>query len=191
MTVGHAHERRNPLNPLRRAKDYRPDGTRRRRWSGPERSYRLSYRRRPLLTLVSTIVAVLLPATIVYGGTSLGSAARPPEGKKSGVGELSWAWSDGSTDAHRVFNSSAYKDANALPRLKVHVTPGQSGLLYLEFQQDGDWNAEWVTKPDASGNATVPIDPYCADKSWCDGNYKYRLKMPGLVSYLDIEYWDQ
>lgn len=40
-------DKRNPNHPLRRAKDY-VNGQRRRKWSKPERKYRLAYRRRPL-----------------------------------------------------------------------------------------------------------------------------------------------
>lgn len=70
----HAHERRDPNHPLRRVRDYRPDGTRTRRWSGPERSMRLSYRRRPLMTVAATLLAVVMPATIVVAASSIGSS---------------------------------------------------------------------------------------------------------------------
>ena len=73
----------------------------------------------------------------------------------------------------------------------MHIPAGQNGLIYVEFQQEGEWNAEWVTRPDAKGRATVPIDPYCEDGSWCDGTYKYRLKMPGLAAYFEVSYWDR
>ena len=71
------------------------------------------------------------------------------------------------------------------------MTPGETGLIYVEFLQDGEWAAEWVAKPDANGRATVPVDPYCENKSWCDGTYKYRLKMPGAASNFEIAYWDR
>lgn len=151
---------------------------------------RLSYRRRPLLTLASTVIALLLPATLVYGGTVISSGTNQPKAKKAGVSEMQWSWSDGQTGETRTFLSSQYT-AQSLPKLKVHVAPGTAGVLYLEFKQEGDWNAEWATKPDANGNATVPIDPFCADSSWCDGTYEYRLKMPGLASFVTIEYWDR
>jgi hypothetical protein len=127
---------------------------------------------------------------VVYGGTSLTSDSNQTKGKKTDIAELQWRWSDGVTSATREFTSSDFS-ASRLPRLKVHVEPGTPGLLYLEFKQEGEWNAEWVTRPDANGDATMPIDPFCADTSWCDGTYEYRLKMPGFASYLTIAYWDR
>jgi len=67
------------------------------------------------------------------------------------------------------------------------IPPGQTGLLSVEFFQDGEWDAQWVTKPVASGKAVVPIDPYCAS----DGTYKYCLKMPGMTASFEISYWDR
>lgn len=68
-----AHERRDPKNPLRRVKDYRPDGTRRRVWSRPERKYRLTYRRRPFATAASTAVAVLAVPALAFGAARVES----------------------------------------------------------------------------------------------------------------------
>ncbi len=68
------YERRNPNHPLRRPGDYRPDGvTRRRRWFRYERHYRLTYRRRPLATVLSTIAAVLATSLVAWGTTRVGS----------------------------------------------------------------------------------------------------------------------
>ncbi len=187
------HERRSPDHPLRRSKDYDAEGNRVRRWSNPERAVRLSYRSRPLITLAATVLAVILPATLVVGATNIGSSPKTQvsEGKRDINGDLTWSWSDTGTDLNRVFESSTYSGEKKLPTMKVSVGPDQTGLVYLEFEQEGDWNPEWVARPDANGNATIPIDPYCADESWCDGEYHYRLKMPGLVSYVEIDYWDR
>lgn len=65
-------DQRDPNHPLRRAKDYL-GGQRRRKWSKPERAYRLSYRRRPFATMASTAVAVAASATIAYGTANVGS----------------------------------------------------------------------------------------------------------------------
>ena len=53
------YDRRDVNHPLRRPQDYGPDGQRRRRWSRPERKVRLTYRRRPVATVLSTIAVVL------------------------------------------------------------------------------------------------------------------------------------
>ncbi len=168
-----------------------------RRWSNPERAVRLSYRSRPLVTigatLAATLIAVILPTTLVVAASNIGTADKKQlsEGKRAAAGELDWKWSDTGTDLDRVFESSTYASGKRLPTMKVNVGPDQAGLLYLEFEQEGEWNAEWVARPDADGTAIIPIDPYCANQSWCDGEYRYRLKMPGLTSYVDIEYWDR
>jgi hypothetical protein len=67
-----AHEKRNPNHPLRRAKDYVGD-KRRRKWSKPERAYRLSSRRHPVATATSTVVAIVASGAIAYGTANVGS----------------------------------------------------------------------------------------------------------------------
>lgn len=67
-----AHEKRNPNHPLRRAKDY-VNGERRRKWSKPERAYRLSSRRHPVATAASTAVAIVASGAIAYGTANVGS----------------------------------------------------------------------------------------------------------------------
>lgn len=66
-------ERRDPANPLRRAHDYTDDGRRRRRWTRPERKFRLTYRRRPMVTAVCTIAVLLSTSAVAYGTTRVGS----------------------------------------------------------------------------------------------------------------------
>lgn len=68
----HIKDMRDGSHPLRRAKDY-VNGQRRRKWSKPERKYRLAYRRRPLATVASTAAAVVASATIAYGGAQVAS----------------------------------------------------------------------------------------------------------------------
>ncbi|MDI1289898.1 MAG: hypothetical protein PSX37_08140, partial [bacterium] len=130
----HAQDRRSPGHPLRRPQDYRPDGTRTRRWSRGERVLRLSFRRRPLVTLASTVIALLMPVTLVYAGTTITSGTNQPKGKKADVSQVQWNWSDGGSADGRTFLSSQYT-VQSLPRLKVHVAPGTPGVLYLEFKQ--------------------------------------------------------
>ena len=186
----HPHERRDPHHPLRRTKDYRPDGTRNRRWSAPERSYRLTYRRRPITTLLSTILAILLPATIVVAAPQFGATRGAPEQKRPVMNALAWEWSDGDTSAHRVFDSSDYRKTD-LPELVVRVPVGETGLMALQFLQDGEWNDEWLAKPDSKGIVRMPFDPYCANDTWCDGAYRYRVRLGQLISYFDVEYWER
>lgn len=95
----HEKDLRNPNHPLRRAQDYNSDGTRRRKWSKPERKYRLSYRRRPVATITSTVAAVLASATIAYAGSQVPSIFQNTEYDGSGwnlcEGPISWTLDDG------------------------------------------------------------------------------------------------
>jgi Zn-dependent protease with chaperone function len=67
------YDRRDVNHPLRRPQDYTPDGQRRRRWSRPERKVRLTYRRRPVATVLSTIAVVLVTSLVAVGTTRVGS----------------------------------------------------------------------------------------------------------------------
>lgn len=77
-------DNRNPLHPLRRPNDYRSDGSRNRNWSKAERKYRLSYRRRPIATVLSTAVAVVASATIAYGSVQVSSIFEGTQYENSG-----------------------------------------------------------------------------------------------------------
>lgn len=74
MTQSTVAERRSAAHPLRRAKDYQPDGQRTRRWTGPERSIRLGYRKRPLTTVLLTIFIALVVLTFGVGASTFGFA---------------------------------------------------------------------------------------------------------------------
>lgn len=67
------YERRRPDHPLRRTRDYRADGTRRRTWYRHERKYRLAYRRRPITTALCTLAAIMATSLIAWGTTRVGS----------------------------------------------------------------------------------------------------------------------
>lgn len=73
------YDRRNPNHPLRRPQDYGPDGSRRRNWSGPERKFRLTYRRHPVLTLLCTAFIFMSTSVLAFGAPRVGSiyAASP------------------------------------------------------------------------------------------------------------------
>lgn len=93
------NEKRSAENPLRRPKDYNNDGTRRRKWSRAERKYRLSYRRRPVTTAVSTAAAIVASATIAYSGSQVSSIFAGTELDGSGWticdGPISWTLDSG------------------------------------------------------------------------------------------------
>ncbi|MDO9486557.1 MAG: matrixin family metalloprotease [Actinomycetota bacterium] len=64
-------EKRNPHHPLRRPRDYLPDGNRRRTWFKHERKYRLAYRRRPFATFITTVAAVIATSLAGVATTSV------------------------------------------------------------------------------------------------------------------------
>ncbi|MFA7324787.1 MAG: hypothetical protein WC005_10570, partial [Candidatus Nanopelagicales bacterium] len=78
-------DRRDGSHPLRRARDYRTNRSRTRLWSRPERSYRLSYRRHPLVTFVSTLIAVILPGAVVFAGSGTSDFGRPEQPQSMSV----------------------------------------------------------------------------------------------------------
>lgn len=114
---------RDGSHPLRREKDY-INGQRRRRWSKPERKYRLSYRRRPVATVLSTMAAVIASSTIAYGSVQVASIFAGTEYENSGwaVCDTPITWTvDGGPAYHNDLrwafdkwqNASGYKFAFA------------------------------------------------------------------------------
>ena len=98
----HIKDMRDGSHPLRRPKDY-VNGVRRRKWSKPERKYRLAYRRRPLATATSTVAAVLATAGIAYGSVQVTSifAGTPYENSGWAVCETPITWTvDGGAPYH-------------------------------------------------------------------------------------------
>lgn len=181
------HERRSPSHPLRRPDDYLPDGvTRRRRWSRPERAYRLRYRRRPFATVLATVSAILVTAVIASAAGTLGTASIPTERK---VKAVTWSWSDGPTGSERrVFVADDYVKGE-LPTIMVKA-PRDRDFYYLQFKQDGEWNTEWIARA-ANGKAALVLDPFCENGTWCDGVYEYRIKGPDASQLLLVEYWER
>jgi hypothetical protein len=98
----HVKDMRDGSHPLRRAKDY-VNGQRRRKWSKPERKYRLAYRRRPFATVASTAVAIVASATIAYGSVQVASIfeGTPYENSGWAVCETPITWTvDGGAPYH-------------------------------------------------------------------------------------------
>jgi hypothetical protein len=180
------HERRSATHPLRRPGDYLPDGvTRRRRWSRPERYYRLTYRRRPFATVLATLAAVLVTAVIASAAGTIGTSVTPTERKTKAV---TWAWSDGpSGSERRVFVADDYAKGE-LPTIVVRA-PKDREFYYLQFKQDGEWNTEWIARAE-NGRASLVLDPFCENGTWCDGAYEYRIKGPNASQVFLVEYWE-
>ncbi|MDP1876980.1 MAG: hypothetical protein Q8M17_05435 [Actinomycetota bacterium] len=183
------HERRDTHHPLRRVNDYLPDGTTRtRRWSRPERTYRLTYRRHPMATLASTIAAmaalVMLAGTATVATTGMSGSTE----KKGARADYSWVWSDDVRGGDRTFRAADYPGGE-VPRILVTVPQGETPMVYLQFMQDGEWNTEWITRA-SNGAAKLFLDPWCQNGTWCDGTYDYRIKVGDAITRITVQYWE-
>jgi hypothetical protein len=100
-----------------------------------------------------------------------------------------WKWSDGSQKAVRTFDQSTYHSQKSLPHLvitAVPATPAQNVLL--QFKENGKWSLENRVRTGADGVATVDINPYCSNDTWCDGTWKYRLKIGTQYQLLTLSF---
>lgn len=112
--------------------------------------------------------------------------AAPNRPAAASAASFSWAWGDGSVTATRTFAQSEYR-SQSLPRILVTTAPTSAPVpVYLQFFQDGSWNTEAIVPTNAHGQATISLDPYCEDGSWCDGTYSYRLKVGRITTLITV-----
>jgi len=138
---------------------------------------------------------MMLAASVLGLAMAGSSAAAPARGgsptQHAALQEYCWHWEDTNEFSSRTFTQASYPNAASLPRLVVELTPATpSRMVYLEFYQGGVWSAENIMRTDASGRAVIGIDPYCEDDEWCDGTYKYRIRIGGLKAPLTISYFE-
>lgn len=134
-------------------------------------------------------VAAISLSTI---GVATAAPAAEPGARAASVQaaqEYYWKWSDGSQKAKRTFVEADYGSQAALPHLLVTAVPARpTHRIYLQFYQDGKWILEDRAPLNSKGVATLDLDPYCDNDTWCDGTYKYRLKVGTNYQILRITF---
>ena len=147
-----------------------------------------------LRTLSRAVVAIAASAAIGFStiGVATAAPAAEPGSRATSVQaaqEYYWKWSDGSQKAKRTFIETDYGTQAALPHLLVTAVPARpSHRISLQFYQDGEWILEDRAPLNSKGVATLDLDPYCDNDTWCDGTYKYRLKVGTNYQILKITY---
>lgn len=144
-------------------------------------------RRRGRRSLGVTLVTVAL-ALVPVGGAVADHRDTPAPYRPaaSTASSFSWAWADGSVTPTRTFAQSDYR-GQSLPRIIVTTAPTIAPVpVYLQFFQEGSWNTEAIVPTNAHGQATISLDPYCEDGSWCDGTYGYRLRVGRITSLITV-----
>lgn len=102
---------------------------------------------------------------------------------------FSWSWLDSYASNKRFFSKAILGDSG-IPPIIVHTQTARVRPVILQFRQAGTWNTEAIVPTNTSGVALLNLDPYCADGSWCNGLYDYRIKVGNQVVHLVIQYSD-
>jgi len=150
---------------------------------------RIASRALPALAL-TTVVAGTLAA---LGAATAVAAPAAEAGSRVTIAPAAqdyyWTWSDGSQKSHRTFTQTEYGIQPNLPKLVVTVEPAKPRhYINLEFKEDGKWVLENKVATNSKGVANIDINPYCANESWCDGTYTYRLKVGSQYAILKLTY---
>ncbi len=149
-------------------------------------------RRRSSLSLVLASIAVT--TGLLVGPVGAASAAPADEpGSRSAIVPMAqkyyWIWSDDSEATSRTFKKSKYHNQAGLPHLVITVEPATPArTIYLQFKQKGKWILENKVKTNDAGKATIELNPYCTNDTWCDGSWTYRLKAGDRYQNLKITY---
>lgn len=143
--------------------------------------------------LVSTFAALGLLSTLVVAPSAAWSVASDAlaAGPAVVAAEQSywWEWSDGSTARRRTFTQARYGVQTNLPHLVTHAEPAYPRrYVVLQYWQDGRWHFENSVKTNSRGIATIDINPYCSNDTWCDGTWKYRMKIGGQTARVTITF---
>lgn len=144
---------------------------------------------------VSRVLAsIAITAGLLVGPATVASAAPAPESATGATivpmaQKYYWIWSDDSEDTSRTFKKSKYHNQAGLPHLIITVEPADPArTIYLQFKQKGKWILENKVKTDSDGKATIELNPYCTNDTWCDGTWTYRLKAGDRYQNLKITY---
>ena len=142
-------------------------------------------------SLAAGAASLALGLTLVSPVAAEPRDRRPPRTAPT-VQEYYWHWSDSRIYSARTFLHTEFPSQASLPDLLVMVVPPTPRrMVYLEFYQDGRWAAENIVRTDGRGVATIDVDPYCANNTWCNGTYTYRLKIGDLTAPVNITYFER
>ena len=134
-------------------------------------------------------VAVALSTVLALGLGSSAAAYAAPTSHVAASQKYFWKWSDGSQKPARVFREARYVRAARLPRLVITAVPAKPArVVFLQFRQKGKWLVEMKTATNAKGVAVLKLDPYCTNRTWCDGTWNYRIKVGTLYQVLRVTY---
>ena len=146
-----------------------------------------------LSTPARSVVTAVLAAVVVLPAAA--ASAAPLSAPAHAVTALPaaqqyfWKWSDGSHKTSRTFKKSTYHAQAGLPHLVVTAQPAKpSRVVYLQFKQKGKWIVENKVTTNSKGVATIDLNPYCSNDTWCDGTWSYRLKIGSLYQNLKLTY---
>jgi len=142
-----------------------------------------------LLVLASagTAAPALAAGPSVLAGPGA-SPARPPAARPAAQ-QFFWEWSDGVDAKRRTFRETEYQTQENLPRLVVSAEPARpQQFIKLQFKDGSTWRREDAGLTNGKGVVSLELNPYCANGTWCDGTYKYRLLVNGKYTVFTITY---
>jgi hypothetical protein len=100
-----------------------------------------------------------------------------------------WRWSDGADARARTLDGGRYRSQEQLPKLIVTAEPASPRRqVTLQYRDGARWRAEDTVRTDRSGRATLELNPYCEDGSWCDETLAYRLLVNGVDSSFTLTF---
>ena len=149
------------------------------------------------LRSLASLVTAFAVATTVAAASASPVAAAPLAEPLSAVSiapaaqEFYWEWSDGVDAKVRTFRESKYQAAENLPVLYVFAEPARpQQFVKLQYKQGSTWKREDGALTNRAGRATLELNPYCENGTWCGGTYKYRLLVNGIYTVFTITYVD-
>lgn len=145
--------------------------------------------KRRIATLVAAVglATALVPVT---GGVASAAPAPLAPTARPMAQAFFWDWEDGVDSRRRTFRMDDYGSAHNLPRLLVTAEPARpSQYVKLQYKDStGAWRREDADTTNGRGVAYLSLNPYCSNGTWCDGTYKYRLKVNGKYTIFTITY---
>ncbi|MEI6361439.1 MAG: hypothetical protein WCP95_04840 [Actinomycetes bacterium] len=141
-----------------------------------------------VIAAIGVSVALVLGANVSAGAATV-PGRHQPSAAPAAAQKYFWKWSDGSQKTSRLFRQKTWKTQEKMPHLVVTAVPATPAkVVYLQFKQKGKWVVENKVTTDAKGVATISLNPFCSNDTWCDGTWSYRLKIGSLYQNLKIAY---